>query len=52
MHRDEPTIEQLRKRWDAADRQAPTIPSRIYNKTAELVGKLGDHPPVQRDPTA
>jgi hypothetical protein len=49
MHRDEPTIEELRKRWDSADRQAPTIPSRIYNKTAELVSKLGDRLPDQGD---
>ena len=29
-HRD-PVVKALREKWDAADRQAPTIPSRIYN---------------------
>jgi hypothetical protein len=41
-HRDEPTIETLRKQWNAADRQAPTIPSRIYNRAASIVHGLGD----------
>ncbi len=44
-HRDEAVIERLRKKWDAADRQAPTIPSRIYNRVAALVVELGDKPP-------
>jgi conflict system pore-forming effector with SLATT domain len=44
-HRDEPTFAELRKKWDAADRQAPTIPSRIYNSAAKHVGDLGDTPP-------
>jgi hypothetical protein len=47
MHRDEPATEALRKKWDAADRQAPTIRSRIYNNTAELIHKLGDAPAPQ-----
>jgi hypothetical protein len=44
-HLEEPTLAELRKKWDAADRQAPTIPSRIYNATAKLVGELGDRDP-------
>ncbi len=52
MHRDELTLEELRKKWDAADRQAPTIPSRIYDRVAKLVGNLGDRPPLQGDPAA
>lgn len=52
MHRDEPAFEELRKKWDAADRQAPTIPSRIYNEAAKVVGKLGDRPPGQEKPAA
>ena len=44
-HRDEAVIEKLRKKWDAADRQAPTIPSKIYNRVAALVSDLGDKPP-------
>ncbi len=44
LHRDEPTIKVLREKWDAADRQAPTIPSRIYCSVAGLVGKLEGHP--------
>lgn len=43
-HRDEETIEKLRKKWDSADRQAPTIPSRIYNRVAALTRDLGDQP--------
>jgi hypothetical protein len=34
---DQDLITKLRKRWDAVDSQAPTIPSRIYNRTAKLV---------------
>lgn len=48
-HRDEKTIEDLRKKWDAADRQAPTIPSRIYERTTKLVKDLGDSPKEQRN---
>ena len=61
-HRDEATIERLRKRWDSADRQAPTVPSRIYNRAATLVRELGDvaqvqsrmgpNPPIERTETA
>jgi hypothetical protein len=47
-HRDEPTIATLRKKWDAADRQAPTIPSRIYDRAAALVRSLGDRPAGQQ----
>ncbi|WP_152555842.1 SLATT domain-containing protein [Ferriphaselus sp. R-1] len=36
-HRDEAVIERLRKKWDAADRQAPSIPSRIYQREAKKV---------------
>lgn len=36
-HRDEAVIEKLRKKWDAADRQAPSIPSHIYQREAEKV---------------
>lgn len=39
-HRDEPAFEKLRKNWDAADRQAPTIPSSIYEKAALKVRQL------------
>lgn len=39
-HHDEKTMNEARKKWDAADRQAPTIPSRIYNQTAKLVTEL------------
>ena len=48
-HRDEATLADLRKKWDAADRQAPTIPSRIYNQTAKLIEGLGDAPPRQKN---
>ena len=41
---DKKALEDLRRKWDAADRQAPTIPSRIYNKTAKVIGELGDVP--------
>jgi hypothetical protein len=41
-HHDEATIERLRKKWDAVDRQAPTIPSRIYDAAAKEVVNLGD----------
>jgi hypothetical protein len=44
-HRDEAVIERLRKKWDAADRQAPTIPSKIYDRVAAMVTELGDRPP-------
>lgn len=37
---DQATIAALRKKWDDADRQAPTIPSRIYAQAASLVGRL------------
>ncbi len=43
-HRDEPTFAELRKKWDAADRQAPTIPSHIYHSTAALIAKLETSP--------
>jgi len=49
-HLEEPTLAELRKKWDAADRQAPTIPSRIYTATAKLVGELGDREPGQAAP--
>lgn len=49
-HRDEQTFAELRKKWDAADRQAPTIPSRIYNSAAKHVGDLGDASPKQALP--
>jgi hypothetical protein len=51
-HRDEAVMAELRKKWDAADRQAPTIPSRIYNSTAKLVGELGDRDPGQEAPAS
>ena|ERR1700761_6100814 len=41
-HRDEATIEKLRKKWDAADRQAPTVPSRIYQNAMKQVQAAGD----------
>jgi len=44
QHRDEPTLEKLRKRWDSADRQAPTVPSRIFSRAALRVRDLGDTP--------
>ena len=44
QHRDEPTLEKLRKRWDSADRQAPTVPSRIFNRATLRVRDLGDIP--------
>lgn len=47
-HLDEETLTDLRKKWDAADRQAPTIPSRIYKSTAKLIEKLGDAPQRQK----
>jgi SMODS and SLOG-associating 2TM effector domain family 4 len=37
---DQATISALRKKWDDAERQAPTIPSRIYDRVASLVGRL------------
>jgi len=30
-------VEELRKKWDAADRQAPTIPTSIYRKVEKLI---------------
>lgn len=51
-HRDETTLEALRKKWDAADRQAPTIPSRIYEQALKRIGELGDVPSGQRTPAA
>lgn len=39
-HLDEATIGALRQKWDDADRQAPTIPSRIYDQVASFVGRL------------
>ena len=36
-HRDEATIERLRKKWDATDSQAPTVPSWINNRVAAQV---------------
>jgi len=35
----EATVQELRKKWDAADRQAPTIPTSIYRKVEKLVAK-------------
>lgn len=43
-HRDEATIDKLRKRWDSADRQAPTVPTRIYGRAAARILSLGDVP--------
>jgi hypothetical protein len=37
---DEQTMDETRKKWDATDRQAPTIPSRIYNKATQTVAAL------------
>ena len=31
------TIDILREKWDAVDRQAPTIPTRIYLRVSELI---------------
>jgi len=39
---DKATIDMLRKKWDAVDRQAPTIPTRIYVRVSELVYSLRD----------
>lgn len=36
---DQETISLLRKKWDDAERQAPTIPSRIYARAESLVGR-------------
>jgi hypothetical protein len=33
----ESAVEELRKKWDAADRQAPTIPTSIYTRVEKLV---------------
>jgi hypothetical protein len=41
--RDEAAIGELRKRWNEADRQAPTIPSRIYEKAEEHVLQDEEH---------
>ena len=35
---DEPTMQALREKWDSIDRQAPTIPSAIYNQIEKQVG--------------
>ena len=43
-HRDEPTIAKLRERWNAEDRQAPTVPSRLYKRALDEVMALGDRP--------
>ena len=42
VHLDEAVLERLRKKWDAADRQAPTVPSWIYRQTANQVFASGD----------
>jgi hypothetical protein len=38
-HLDQATIDVLRKEWNDADRQAPTIPSRIYARAESLVDR-------------
>jgi hypothetical protein len=39
---DKSAIDTLRKKWDAVDRQAPTIPTRIYNRVSALIASLQD----------
>lgn len=48
----EPETTKLREQWNAADRQAPTIPSRLYEKTFKRVMALGDGPqlPIPSEP--
>jgi hypothetical protein len=36
-HLEEAVVKTLRERWDAADRQSPTIPSRIYDRCRDEV---------------
>jgi hypothetical protein len=38
---DKATIDVLRRRWDSVDRQAPTIPTRIYTEVEVLVMAAG-----------
>ena len=37
---DRAAIDTLRKKWDAVDRQAPTIPTRIYVRVSALIHSL------------
>lgn len=39
---DRTAIDALRKKWDAVDRQAPTIPTRIYLRISKLIRSLED----------
>jgi hypothetical protein len=39
---DRAAIDTLRKKWDSVDRQAPTIPTRIYVRVSELIRSLQD----------
>src|SRR2546423_8956710 len=39
----EATIEDLRKKWDSVDRQAPTIPTAIYNAIEKQVRAAESH---------
>jgi len=41
---DEATMKALREKWDAVDRQAPTVPTAIYNQTERQVGEA-EFPP-------
>lgn len=36
---DEPAMQALREKWDSIDRQAPTIPTAIYNQIEKQVGE-------------
>lgn len=51
-HRDEPTLAALRERWNAADRQAPTVPSHLYKRAMAEVFALGDRPQAAAMPKA
>ena len=36
-------VKKIREKWDAADRQSPTIPTRIYERTEALVRQSPSH---------
>lgn len=40
---DDAFVNEIRKKWDAADRQSPTIPTRIYERIEALVHKATAH---------
>ena len=46
----EATVEDLRKKWNAVDRQAPTIPTTIYKDTEKLIGEFEKLVPPHQQP--